>query len=379
MSSSADRIFITGMAASTCCGLGKAALFRRLKRGLSSAVASAQNSKGGGDQQSFRFPPITVDISDYVRITRTENELTRQLLAAVACDLHTKLGGISDLDRARMGIILGNTSGNYGPYYAFYLAALNEGHQRANPARFPTTMINYQASELSNALGIAGQSTTLSSGVSAGLDAIGHAAMRLRLGKERIILAGGIQEINAHDDGSNGALLGEAVAIFLLERLDGNDLSGERPPAEILGYASGTAGGSQQLRACTERVIGDALREARLGIEAIDAIFPSSNGTIDGESLEANALRQVFGARVESIGVFPVKSIVGECLAASGPVQCLAATYAVSEGEAALPLAQDEAHCRSRSPQVSSPRCTNALVLCVGMDGTCAALILGKT
>ena len=89
MSGSADRIFITGMAASTCCGLGKAALFRRLKRGPRSAVASAQNSKGGGDQQSFRFPPITVDISDYVRITRTENELTRQLLAAVACDLHT--------------------------------------------------------------------------------------------------------------------------------------------------------------------------------------------------------------------------------------------------------------------------------------------------
>ena len=70
MSDRPARILVTGLAASTRCGVGVAPLFARLERDMTSHGAACE-----GDKQ-YRFPPITTDISEYVRITRTENELT---------------------------------------------------------------------------------------------------------------------------------------------------------------------------------------------------------------------------------------------------------------------------------------------------------------
>lgn len=391
-----DQVFVTGCAASTCCGVGVAPLFARFRRGLSSDSAPPTNPCSA-NRQGFRFPPITVDISQYVRITRTENELTRQLLAAVASDLAQKVQGLSASERDEMGIILGNTSGNYTPYCQFYSTGINDGYIRVNPAHLPATLINYQAVQLSNALGIMGQSTTISSGFSAGLDAVGHAMMRLRLGKDRAILAGGIQELTPYDHEflqvkqlisprgvirpyhgtRDGTVPAEAVALLLLERQHPDDGQHCKALAEVLGWASATGGPGKDPVARAKRVIDEALRMAELEAGEVDAIFPSANGTCAGDQLEIYVLRRVFGDRLSSVAVYPIKSVVGECLAASGPLQCIAALYAMNHGADPSPY-RVKARSNALHPVRRLASCIHALVLCVGLDHSCSAMVLAK-
>ena len=386
MSDRSARILVTGVAASTRCGVGVGPFFARLDRNLSSNGARSE-----GDQ--YGFLPITTDISEYVRITRTENELTRQLLAAVAADLTQTIEGMDPSDRERMGIVIGNTSGSYAAYRQFYLTGLNLGYIRVNPAHLPGTLINYQAVQLSNALGIRGQSTTLSSGSSCGLDAVGHAATRLRLGKDESTLAGGIQEISEYDRrflqsrqlvsptgcvrpydaARDGTVAGEAVGLLLLSRDrgrgDGQGL------AEVLGWASTAGGPTGEPAACS--VIEEALGMARLQPQDIDAVFSSANGTTAGDELELVVLRRIFGDRLGSVAVYAIKSVIGECFAASGPLQCIAAVHALNHGEP--PADRGAAPSNGFLPAVRLGRCTRALVLCVGLDHACSAMVLGRT
>ncbi len=386
MSDRSAHILVTGVAASTCCGVGVAPFFARLERNLSSNGAPSK-----GDR--YRFPPITTDISEYVRITRTENELTRQLLAAVAADLTQTIEALEASDRERLGVVIGNTSGNYAAYRQFYMAGLNLGYSRVNPAHLPGTLINYQAVQLSNALGIKGQSTTLSSGSSCGLDAVGHAATRLRLGKDESMLAGGIQEISEYDRrflqsrqlvsptgcvrpydaARDGTVPGEAVGLLLLSRDRGH--GDGQGLAEILGWASTVGGPTGEPTA--RSAIEEALGMARLQPQDIDAVFSSANGTTAGDEMELVVLRQIFGDRLGSVAVYAIKSVVGECFAASGPLQCIAAVHAINHGK--LSPDRDPGSSTGSLPAVRLGRCTRALVLCVGLDHTYAAMVLGRT
>ena len=86
-----EGVVITGMAASTCCGLGIAKLFSRLGQKLYS-----QNEAADDGQGFFRkLGEFGHDIAGLERQTRTDNELTRHLLEALDYDnLYSDLRGI---------------------------------------------------------------------------------------------------------------------------------------------------------------------------------------------------------------------------------------------------------------------------------------------
>ena len=116
---------------------------------------------------------------------------------------------------------------------------------------------------------------------------------------------------------------------------------------------------------------------ARLRPEDIDAVFSSANGTTAGDELELAVLHRIFGDRLGSVAVYAIKAVVGECFAASGPLQCIAAVHAINHGE----LSTDRGPRSSNGslPAVRLSRCTRALILCVGLDQTCSAMVLGRT
>ena len=352
MVESAARIFVTGMAASTCCGVGTAPLLARLRGNGRSAPAAPATER--------RFPSISNDISRYVRITRTEDELTRQILAAVVCDLEPGLNRLGE-KRRRLGITLGNTSGSYAPYCRFYSTVLEDGPLGVNPAHLPGTLINYQTTELAHALDVMGENTTISSGGSAGLEAVARAATRLRLGRADAALAGGVQSLNPYDSDKlaqdPAAVPGEAVALLLLER---GDAAANRAEAQLLGWAVGEACDGPPPRASAAATIQRALRTAGVDPEQVDIVAGSA-----GEA-ERRALAEVFGTRLETLALVEVRSLVGDCLAAAGPLQCLAAVGAIRHG--ALPMA-------ARRPSGRHP--TRAMVVQVGPDGTSGAVVVG--
>lgn len=367
----AAAVVVTAAAASTCLGLGVGRFAAQLGNGATSP------GFGPPSPQRGRFGPITVDIQEWIHATRTEDELTRQLLAAVAADLRPHL---RRLGTEGLGTIIGNTTGNDEAYARFFTTAIAQGIVRVNPVLLPVTLVNYQSAQLNNALGIMGQATTISSGHAAGLDAIGQAALRLRLGQERAILAGGVQRLTPGDaarleaagcvsrsgriapgaSGRDGTVPAEGVGLLLLERAAP---AGAPALARVLGWSGGAGAtvdddGTGGLASRIESALRGALADAGLEPGAVGMILSSANGT-PGDDLERRALERVFGPRLEAIPTVAVKSIVGECLTASGPLQAIAAVHALS---------------RPGAPGSAGA----AVVLCVGLDHTCSALVLGR-
>jgi 3-oxoacyl-[acyl-carrier-protein] synthase II len=392
------RVAITGTAASTWLGVGTSHLFGRLSEGL---WARPYDICEAGAK---RFPPLTYDIADLIRKTRTDHELTRQLFAAVDCDLGADLAPLDNDSKARAGVVIGNSSGHIPSYLAYYTTAIQEGYERVNPVHFPATLVNYSTAQLSSGYALQGSGTTISSGFGAGLDAIGYATLRLQRGQDHLLLAGGIEALNPYNLGllkrhdavsvsgrmrplhedRDGIVAAEGIGVLQLEPLLRAQQAGHKKVlGEVLGYHAASGYRRKGEAVGFDRIvsaISQLLQMAELSPGDVEAIFPSANGSIMGDALEARVLRHLFGAHLDRIPIYPVKALVGECFTAAGPLQCMAALYALT-----LPPSLP----RETPPTSVSGidglllldtivPCRKALIYSMGLDGTFAALILGK-
>ena len=97
--------------------------------------------------------------------------------------------------------------------------------------------------------------------------------------------------------------------------------------------------------------------------------------------MEVEVLKEVFGARLRALAIYPAKAIFGECFAASGPLQCIAALYAINHGR--VTASGDTRQTLAKGETLYLPehleRCERALVYSIGMDGTVSALTIGSS
>lgn len=384
-------IVVTGAAAYTCWGVGCEVFWSRLRAGFGgNSEASAQASRC--------FGPL--DLSAYPKI-RTNYALAARLLAAIEEDLGEFLSGLATDERENVGVALGSAYGHLNAYFNYYQIGTEQGYQLVNPRQFPETAPNFCTAEINNTYSLWGSSTAIGSGLGAGLEAIGYAATAIARGDERMMLAGGADELNEYNQkalervgcrspsGSvrpfasdrDGTVPGEAAAVLLLQSLEGAQAAGRKPLAEVCGCTSvrGVHWDAPEARARAAKAIQGALELAGVPAAEIDTIFPSANGSVPGDEFEQVLLRDVFGERLASILICPVKGITGECFAASGPLQCLAAVYAVSqapEGPGSAVRLAGNGSGLLLGQQIG--RRSKALVYSIGYDGTLTALVVRR-
>ncbi|KKT83177.1 MAG: beta-ketoacyl acyl carrier protein synthase II, partial [Candidatus Giovannonibacteria bacterium GW2011_GWC2_44_9] len=90
------------------------------------------------------------------------------------------------------GIVLGSTFGSIDSISTFDMEALSEGPNYVNPMDFPNTVLNAPASRASIFCRAKGLNSTISTGESSGVDAIICASDFLRLGRIKVVMAGGV-------------------------------------------------------------------------------------------------------------------------------------------------------------------------------------------
>jgi 3-oxoacyl-(acyl-carrier-protein) synthase len=116
----------------------------------------------------------------------------------------------------------------------------------------------------------------------------------------------------------NGAVLGEGGYLVLLESASAAERRGARAYGEILG--AGLTAASTPLNQWPAepsglvRAMRLALADARIGPDAIAAVFATANGSPELDRLEAAAIHDVFGSR--AIPVASLKGAIGESSAA---------------------------------------------------------------
>ncbi|HYE60930.1 MAG TPA: beta-ketoacyl synthase N-terminal-like domain-containing protein [Phycisphaerales bacterium] len=174
-----------------------------------------------------------------------------------------------------------------------------------------------------------------SGGAESKLNLMGMAKMTLW---NRLRPTDGSPTVRPYEAEGAGTIPGEAGGLLVLEEATAATKRGAKVYAEVAGFGAAHSIPSDEPQGVNEglaHAIRNALRDAQLKAEDIDAIIPQGCGIASVDAGEAGALRQVFGEHLNTVELVTLTPALGDCAAGNGSI--LAAVGALCVKEQRLP------------------------------------------
>ncbi len=411
------RVVITGFGCVTPIGIGREAFWESLKSGNS----------GVSRIESFDVSDSKVKIAAQVKNFDWEAELNPKDRKHVARTVPLALAAAreamrdADIDAERLtlsetqnfGVILGTGGGGLEFTERQYQIWLNrENKKQISVYTIPSSTHGGLSSELSMAFNLHGLSHVVSTGCTSSTDAISYAAQHIALGKQEMMLTGGVDAPIARGilEGFNlmtvltsdwndqperasrpfsadrsGIVLGEGAWIYLLETLESAQNRGAKIYAEIAGYGS-TCDAYHRVRLEEDgiepaRAMALALSDAGIKAEQVDYVNLHGTATQLNDRIETQSIKNAFGAHAYKLKMSATKSQIGHPQGASGAAGIGATLLALNKKIIAptINLDQPDADCDldyTPNTAIENAAVKVALCNCIGFGSKNSALVL---
>ena len=195
-----------------------------------------------------------------------------------------------------------------------------------------------------------------SSACTSGSQGIGYAYEAIKYGKQKVMIAGGAEELcptqaavfdtlyatsikndtpeltpKPYDEGRDGLVLGEGAGTLILESLDFALKRGANILAEIVGFGTNSDGNhiTQPTFDTMETAMSLALKDADLEPEDIGYVNGHGTATEQGDIAESKATEYVFG---NNISLSTLKGHIGHTLGACGAIESFVTVNMLNDG-----------------------------------------------
>ncbi len=239
-----SNIAVTGIGVISSLGVGQEAFLEncsKAKTGIKKITAFDTSSLGSNIAGSVEdFDPRQFMPS---RIYRRMSRISRMAVASSSEALEDSGLNLDDIDREKIGVIMGTLYGSSSHVDDFYVSLLKEGPRGAQPFLFPETVPNAPASHIAMFHGIKGPNTTFCQNQISAENAILYAQNLLSQNLVDVALVGGADELSSiqyscydalgalnkikveNDETvkpeiGGGLILGEGAGVLVMERLD---------------------------------------------------------------------------------------------------------------------------------------------------------------
>lgn len=411
------RVVITGMGCATPIGVGRAAFWSALRSGES----------GTRRIESFDVSDSAVKIAAEVRDFDWESQLNPKdrkhvprtvPLALAAAREALADAGIDTTEmplekRRSIGVEIGTGGGGLAfaeKHYKYWY--LGPKHQ-ASVYIIPASTHGGLSSEISMAFGFRGLSHVVSTGCTSSTDAIFYAAQHIALGRQDVMIAGGVDAplapgilagfnlmtvlTNEWNDephrasrpfskDRSGIVVGEGSYIYVLEDLESALTRDANIYAEISGYGA-TCDAYHRVRLEDTgiepaRAMTMALADAGIDAERVDYVNLHGTSTQLNDKIETAAVKIALGPHASETPMSATKSQVGHPQGASGAAGLGAALCAMTTGviPPTINLDESDPDCDlDYVPNVSRKAVVNVVLCnCIGFGSKNSALVVAK-